>query len=489
MELRAGETILITTTATTTMLRPPLHLPTMAPPTRSTMRLLSPRLQHLRQPTSTPALRHQLRHASSRYSNPTKRTFTAAPSGTQPDFASVVELQRNAPSRPAFRDDRAAFEAKRQYHLRRMRFAGMGLLLSIAATAMIIYNIDLDDLETAEQQRKERMQQRAHYGQRERGQQMDASGEANEQFQGKEVHVIGAGEGKRIVAQGQGQEIELIETGTSSVPHFPKTIYLPSTSSSSNQSGGAQPNSPANPGNLENQEQYMLVGLGIRTVMWIQVYVVGLYIRTKDISTLQDKLIKSVNPIASTLVPAEKDDLRKKLLDPAQSRELWNELLQTPGIKTAWRVSPTRNTDFGHLRDGFVTGIQKRTQEAKQLLGASEADSGSASGYDSEEFGQAVAAFKGIFQGGKAPKGSILLMCRDADGALDVLFQPKPDGKDGEKGIERLGSVSDERIGRLIWLGYLAGEKVSSEAARKGVVEGCVGFAGRPVGSAETMVG
>lgn len=354
--------------------------------------------------------------------------------------------------------------------------------------AMLVYNLDLDDMEKAEQQRQER--ERGQGWGRAGGQQMDASSEANQQFQGKEVHVIGAGEGKRIVAQGRGEEIELIETGTSSVPHFPKTIYLPTTSSSSNQSGGAQPNSPGNPGNLENQEQYTLVGLGIRTVMWIQVYVVGLYVRTQDVSTLQEKLIKSVNPIASTLVPSEKDSLRQKLLDPSGSREIWNELLQTPGIKSAWRVSPTRNTDFGHLRDGFVTGIQKRTQEAKQLLGATDNDSGSASGYDSEEFGQAVASFKGIFQGGKAPKGSILLMCRDSDGALDVLFQPKPEGDKGsEKPIEKLGSVSDERIGRLIWLNYLAGEKVSSEATRKGIVEGCVGFAGRPVGSVETMVG
>lgn len=54
--------------------------------------------------------------------------------------------------------------------------------------------------------------------------------------------------------------------------------------------------------------------------------------------------------------------------------------------------------------------------------------------------------------------------------------------------MEKLGSVKDERISRLIWLGYLGGDKVSSEAARKGVVDGCVAFAGRPVGSVETRV-
>jgi hypothetical protein len=70
---------------------------------------------------------------------------------------------------------------------------------------------------------------------------------------------------------------------------------------------------------------------------------------------------------------------------------------------------------------------------------------------------------------------------------MDVLFQPKPD-ESKRNDMEKLGTVKDERISRLIWLGYLGGEKVSSEAARKGVVEGCVTFAGRPVGSVETRV-
>ena len=406
---------------------------------------------------------------SSRYSNPTKRGFAAAPA-QQPSFLDTAgERSDEAKGSPAVRDPRQAHEQMRQYHLNRMRFAGMGLLLSIAGLALVISNIDLEEIENSQKKPKSGQQQ------------LDASSEANAKFQGKEVHVIGAGEGKRIVAQGHGEEIELMETGTSSVPHFPRTIYLPITSESQTIVEGAQPNAPENPGNLENQEEYTLVGLGIRTVMWIQVYVVGLYIRTKDISSLQEKLIHYVNPIASTLVPTEKEDLRKKLLDPTESREIWSELLKVPGAKTAWRVSPTRNTDFGHLRDGFVTGINKRTEEARQLQKGAETE------YDAEDFGQSIQAFKGIFSAGKAPKGSILIMLRDEKGALEMLYQAKPDNS-GTKEMEKLGSVKDERISRLIWLGYLGGDKVSSEAARKGVVEGCVGFAGRPVGSVETRV-
>ena len=326
------------------------------------MRLLSPRLHCLRHtPPPSPVIM-QIRCSSGRYSNPSQRKFSAGPAA-QPSFVeSVAQSTAETPEThdpTTLKDPRKAYFDKRAYHVQRMQFAAMGLVLSLAGLGLVMYNVDLDELEkSAEQKKKQQQQSSGTY-------KMDASADANAKFQGKEVHIIGAGEDKRIVAEGQGEQIELVETGTSSVPHFPRTIYLPTTSDSQTIVDASQPGAPENPGNIDNKEEYTLVGLGIRTVMWIQVYVVGLYIRTTDISALQLQLIHHVNPIASTLVPAEKDDLRKKLLDPIQSREIWTQLLQVPGAKTAWRVTPTRNTDFSHLRDGFVTGISKRTAEAK----------------------------------------------------------------------------------------------------------------------------
>ena len=90
------------------------------------------------------------------------------------------------------------------------------------------------------------------------------------------------------------------------------------------------------------------------------------------------------------------------------------------------------------------------------------------------------------FSGGKAPKGSVMILTRDQQGALDIYFEAHPEQKTKE--IQHLGTVNDERIGRLIWMNYLAGDKVSSEAARQGVVDGCISFASRPIGSVETMV-
>ena len=455
----------------------------MSAPTRPAMRLLSPRLRCLSQKAAPIA--YQIRHAS-RYSNPTKRTITSAPA-QQSFFVNPAgepthtvsdssALSRNPLDARAVQDE---WEEERQHAMRRMRFAGVGLFMSLVGLAATLYNLDLDGMDQALEKEKAR-----------KGQQLDASNDANARFQGKEVHVVGAGDGKRITAQGQGEEIELVETGTSSVPHFPKTIYLPTTAPAPSVSNevapgslqAAQPNTAENPGNIGNQEQYTLLGLGIRTVSFlsIQVYVVGLYIRTQDISALQEKLIHSVNPTASTLIPSEKEELKKSLLDPEKSKEIWAELLNVPGLKTAWRISPTRNTDFAHLRDGWVTGINTRTREAKQIAPSEP------SRYESEEFGNSVRNFKGLFAGGKAPKGSVMILARDRQGVMDIMFQAKPDSKGKE--VQHLGTVADERIGRLIWLGYLAGQKVSSEAARQGIVHGAVGFAGRPVGSVETMV-
>lgn len=445
----------------------------MAIPSRQMMRLLSPRLQIL-QPRPSPIFQ-QVRHVSSRYSNPSKRAVAAqtAASDSQPlEYVSGGFPTGTARNPLDARANHLAWERKRQYHLRRMRLAGMGLLLTFGTLTLVLYSIDLDALEKSHKKKREATQ-------------LDASEEANAMFQGKEVHVVGAGEGKRIVAHGNGEDIELVETGTSSVPHFPRTIYLPALTSSTALPGPGtnradQPDAALGMGTMNNQEEYTLIGLGIRTVMWIQVYVVGMYIRTKDIRTLQEKLIHEINPTASTLIPSEKEMLKTILLDPEKSRQMWTELLQVPGVKTAFRISPTRNTDFGHLRDGFVNGINARKAEARKLANGGETE------FDAEDFGNAVQDLKSVFAGGKAPKGSILILQRDTDGALNVLYQSKPESKKSDLGT--LGSVKDERVARLIWLGYLAGEKVSSKSARDGVVDGCIAFAARPIGSVETRV-
>lgn len=263
------------------------------------------------------------------------------------------------------------------------------------------------------------------------------------------------------------EKAEQVATGTSTVPTFPKLVTLSSLDA---------PAGAAVVAGLGSQE-YQLVGLGVRTVSFlrIQVYVVGLYVAVADIAKLQERLVRKVDPVATALVPAERQRLREILLDADRGEQLWDEILRDGGIRTALRIVPTRNTDFMHLRDGWVRGIASRTQARARAGDRS---------FDDDGFGASVNDFKAIWGSGarkSAPKGGTLMLTRDAQGRLAVWFEEK-------EGSVRLGGVEDERIGRLIWLGYLAGKNVSSEEARRSVVDGVMGFVERPVGTVAQQV-
>lgn len=269
---------------------------------------------------------------------------------------------------------------------------------------------------------------------------------------------------------------EVVQTGNSTVPLFPRTLELPDFASANSKGAGeetghASVTSPTLilPPSATGDTEYTLVGLGTRSVSFlgINVYVLGYYIATADIAELQARLVKKINPIASTLVSTEKDDLRKKLLDVEESEKIWQELLQD-GIpaRSLVRVVPVRDTDFPHLRDGFMRAIQARTADEKD-----------------EEFGEAMREFKRIFTRGKVPKQKELLMMRDRAGRLTMVFD---DGK--SKGRQLLGTVDDERISRALWMNYLGGKKVASEEAKKNIVSGVMEFVERPVGTVATQV-
>ncbi|KAE8376550.1 chalcone-flavanone isomerase-domain-containing protein [Aspergillus bertholletiae] len=296
--------------------------------------------------------------------------------------------------------------------------------------------------------------------------------------------------GNPSVIRVQGQDgAEEVSTGTSTIPTFPSVIRLPKALDAGTLKAGDEI-----PDSAEDEE-YQLLGLGIRTVSFlkIQVYVVGMYVAKSDISELQQRLVRTaVNPpgekegvvdsagaaSATSLVSTERQALKGLLLDGERGDEVWNAVIKGDGLKTAFRIVPTRNTDFLHLRDGWVRGItgraQKENAKAKALEGAQ-------SEFQDESFGTALNDFKSLFGGGQrknVPKGQTLLLMRGARGELDALFHPDP-----AQPARFLGRVSDERISRLVWLNYLAGKDVSSESARQSVVDGVMGIVERPVGT------
>ncbi|KAF7630266.1 chalcone-flavanone isomerase-domain-containing protein [Aspergillus flavus] len=294
--------------------------------------------------------------------------------------------------------------------------------------------------------------------------------------------------GNASVIRVQGQDgAEEVSTGTSTIPTFPSVIRLPKAIDAGSLKAGDEV-----PESVE-EEEYQLLGLGIRTVSFlkIQVYVVGMYVAKSDISELQQRLVRTaVNPpgakegvvdtpgatSATSLVSTERQGLKELLLDAERGDEVWDAVIRGDGLKTAFRIVPTRNTDFLHLRDGWVRGITGRAQKAN-----AKALEGAQSEFQDESFGTALNDFKSLFGGGQrknVPKGQTLLLVRGGRGELDALFHPDP-----AKPVRFLGRVSDERISRLVWLNYLAGKNVSSEGARQSVVDGVMGIVERPVGT------
>ena len=282
-----------------------------------------------------------------------------------------------------------------------------------------------------------------------------------------------------------------IPTGTSTIPHFPSVIRLPKALDPSAMKPGDEPYSSEG-----EEEEYQLLGLGIRTVSFlrIQVYVVGMYIAKRDISELQQRLVRTaLNPPgdqsvitevpgannATSLVPAERQQLKELLLDPERGSDAWEAVLKKDGIRTAFRIVPTRNTDFMHLRDGWVRGISGRAQHA--IAKSKEKGTKTGAEFEDESFAVAMNDLKAVFGGGQrksVPKGQTLVLVRNAQGAMDALFRP-----DSNKPTRWMGRVPDERISRLIWLNYLGGKNVSSEGARKSIVDGVMGIVERPVGT------
>jgi hypothetical protein len=279
------------------------------------------------------------------------------------------------------------------------------------------------------------------------------------------------GRERKVVVHKLGEEPEeikdVVETGTSTVPEFPRVLEFSDESATAQTAGLTTDQTDR--GLLE----YQLVGLGIRTVSFlgIQVYVVGLYVATEDIAALQKSLIREISSVGSALVAGEKEKLKAKLLDPEEGEKIWRNLLKENGIRSLIRIVPTRNTDFHHLRDGWVRQITARAQSP---INKEE--------YQDESFGVAMQQFKALFNRGSVPKQKELLLSRDAKGKLVVWYD------DGNSVPKRLGEVQDERISRAVWLNYLAGKTVASESARKSIVDGIMEFVERPVGTVATQV-
>ncbi|OBT52093.1 hypothetical protein VE04_07184 [Pseudogymnoascus sp. 24MN13] len=356
---------------------------------------------------------------------------SAAPSTPRP---------RPAPRRPPPKSTSVCARPpsrRRQYYKRRSIYNGIGFVTGMIAISVIATSVDLPKPTKLDSKPYDaRMQD----------------------------PLIVVGREHKAVVQKMGEEAEentdTVETGTSTVPTFPRLMQFDDEKISENAQGEAA--SPT---------EYQLMGLGIKKVSFlsIQVYVVGMYVATDDIAELQRTLVKRIDPIATTLVAGEKDTLKERLMDPEAGKDVWNHILTSTNVRTLFRIVPVRDTDFGHMRDAYVRAVTAQARKHPEEFG-------------DDKFGQSVAELKAMFGHGNVPKGRELVLARNGKGSLAAWFDA------GKAGPQRLGEVDDERISRALWLHYLAGAHVASEAARKSIVEGIMEFVERPVGTVAAQV-
>lgn len=207
------------------------------------------------------------------------------------------------------------------------------------------------------------------------------------------------------------------------------------------------------------QGKFQLLGVGVRTVSFLSfhVYALGIYIAEQD-----KQLAKKVLADAKELDPKHEGGLETALLDHDQSTKIISHLLDH-GISFDIRIVPVRNTDFNHLRDGFVR--QMLAHPLYKQLSRVEDEA------ISESLGTGLNDLKVAFSRKlKAPKFTILHMTRPKTGELIMTYYNNNKEQDAE--VLELGIVNDKNLSKILLLQYLAGKNVSSESARVNAVEG-----------------
>lgn len=184
--------------------------------------------------------------------------------------------------------------------------------------------------------------------------------------------------------------------------------------------------------------QYDLLGVGSRAVTFLKfkVYALGIYAATEDldkISTVLDSKFLSTAFIDTDSSKPHNENVSNALHDASKAKILIENLLDS-NIRLIARITPVRNTDFNHLRDGLT----------KSILSAK---------FKDETLDQALKELKDAFdRKGSAPKNSNLILERLGDGQLQVYFE---NSKTGE--FVTMGTVKTPILSKVLFLQYLTG--------------------------------
>ncbi|KAI9016243.1 chalcone-flavanone isomerase-domain-containing protein [Phycomyces nitens] len=179
-----------------------------------------------------------------------------------------------------------------------------------------------------------------------------------------------------------------------------------------------------------------LIGLGARQVSFlnINVYVLGLYMRSQDIGALKQIQGWKNFDKASFL---EKEDMALSLLKAPFDLSI--------------RVVPVRATNTQHLRDGFTRSLLQRMR----------AESKDMSEDEERNILDGIKEFKGSFANANIKKDTEFIFTKTADGELVIEYEGK-----------LMGTVKNKWVATNFMMGYLNPTKPASELARQNIAEG-----------------
>lgn len=199
--------------------------------------------------------------------------------------------------------------------------------------------------------------------------------------------------------------------------------------------------------------EFTLLGYGFRSVTFLsfKVYALGIYIADQDrhlIPDVLDSKFMSTAFIDTDPSKSHSENVKKALDDPTKSTVLIGNVLDS-GARMLAKLTPVRNTDFNHLRDGFIRTILNHP-EAKD---------------NQERLTAGLEELKKAFtEKGKVAKDDDLLVELQANGSLQFsYFNRKKDQ------VVTMGHVDEPLVGKFLFSQYMSGPKPLSPSARESV--------------------
>lgn len=188
------------------------------------------------------------------------------------------------------------------------------------------------------------------------------------------------------------------------------------------------------------KSQHKLIALGIRSVTFLgfKVYGVGLYISAKDES--------KINSIIQELLQAHPEQtVLSLLLDRQLSQQAVDNISKV--VSYAVKISPIRNTDFNHMKDGLTKSVLANPMGKEYR----------------DEVTLGVEELRKVFQGyrGSFPKNKTLWVVSDTGST--TFYNDVND-------LRKMGTVAEPIISRVLLVSYLSSLKPLSESLRESFV-------------------